>query len=238
MRLIKCISLLLILLFSFVAMPTTAATGAAIRLEPVHFDTRDTQSVKRGAEIFKAQCMICHAMRYLEHDPIARSIGMTIDKMPLKDQEWWFGVAPPDLSLTARVHTPRWIYTYLHAFYKDESTTLKSNNLLVSNSKMPNPFMGSQGEQVLSVNPVELHKASGVFAKRPRYFSVLRLERQGSLTPDEFHQQIYDIVNFLVYASEPAKMQRLAIGWWVLGFLALLIVLTYLLKNEYWKNIK
>jgi ubiquinol-cytochrome c reductase cytochrome c1 subunit len=41
----------------------------------------------------------------------------------------------------------------------------------------------------------------------------------------------------MVYLSEPAQIVRKQIGVWVLSFLLLLFVITYLLKKEYWKDI-
>lgn len=209
-----------------------------MRLEPVKFDIKNVASVKRGAKYFATQCMVCHSMKYLDHNKIAQEAGILKEKMPAKDQTWWFGAAPPDLSLIARSRSPQWIYTYLHAFYLDDTTKLGSNNLLVPHSNMPNPFGGLQGEQVLVLPLDRLHEAHSVFAPRPRYFSLLRLDKPGSLKPEAFHQQIHDMVNFLVYASDPAKLERENLGWWVLAFLLILIGLTYLLKKEYWRDIK
>jgi ubiquinol-cytochrome c reductase cytochrome c1 subunit len=48
---------------------------------------------------------------------------------------------------------------------------------------------------------------------------------------------VADIVNYLVYMSEPYKQQDKRLGLLVLGFLALLLVLTYLLKKEFWKDL-
>ena len=47
-----------------------------------------------------------------------------------------------------------------------------------------------------------------------------------------------DLVNFLDYMSEPAKLKRVQLGWKVLLFLLILIFLAYLVKREYWKDIK
>jgi ubiquinol-cytochrome c reductase cytochrome c1 subunit len=45
-------------------------------------------------------------------------------------------------------------------------------------------------------------------------------------------------VNFLVYVGEPAAQERKAIGVIVLFVLGILFVLTYALKQEYWKDVK
>ena len=54
----------------------------------------------------------------------------------------------------------------------------------------------------------------------------------------EFNQDVRDITNFLDYVGEPAKLIRTSLGVWVLLFLSVLLVLTILLKKEYWKDVK
>jgi len=49
---------------------------------------------------------------------------------------------------------------------------------------------------------------------------------------------VRDLVNFLVYVGEPAATTRKVIGIVVLYVLAILFVFTYLLKREYWKDVK
>jgi ubiquinol-cytochrome c reductase cytochrome c1 subunit len=64
------------------------------------------------------------------------------------------------------------------------------------------------------------------------------LELKRTTPKDEFNSKVRDIVNFLDYVGEPAKLVRSAIGTKVLAFLLLLLVLAYLLKKEYWKDVK
>ncbi|ABL01813.1 ubiquinol-cytochrome c reductase cytochrome c1 subunit [Candidatus Ruthia magnifica str. Cm (Calyptogena magnifica)] len=54
----------------------------------------------------------------------------------------------------------------------------------------------------------------------------------------EFEQDIRDISNFLDYVGEPAKLVRFDLGIKVLGFLFILFIFSYLMKKEYWKDIK
>ena len=42
------------------------------------------------------------------------------------------------------------------------------------------------------------------------------------MTPAEFDQAVRDLVAFMTYMGEPIQLERL--GWWVLGFLAILFV--------------
>jgi ubiquinol-cytochrome c reductase cytochrome c1 subunit len=57
------------------------------------------------------------------------------------------------------------------------------------------------------------------------------------LSEGEFEIFVNDLVNFLVYAGEPVQLERQRIGKYVLFFILMFIVLAYLLKKEYWKNI-
>ena len=69
------------------------------------------------------------------------------------------------------------------------------------------------------------------------FFTGFKLVEPGKLSPKEFDAAANDLVSFLVYLSEPSKLQRLPLGKWVLLFLAVLFLLTYLLKKEYWKYV-
>ena len=41
----------------------------------------------------------------------------------------------------------------------------------------------------------------------------------------------------MVYLAEPAKLVRYKIGFWVMVFMGILILLSYALKREYWRDI-
>jgi ubiquinol-cytochrome c reductase cytochrome c1 subunit len=65
----------------------------------------------------------------------------------------------------------------------------------------------------------------------------LEIAQPGRMNEKEFDQAMNDLVNFMVYMGEPAKMERQKLGWKVLAFILLMIVIFYLLKKEYWKDI-
>lgn len=237
-KLIKNICVVFIFMFSLSFFIESFATGYPVELEESKSDITDTKQVKRGAKAFAQYCMLCHAMKYMADDPIANQAGITLEKMPLKSQKWWFGTAPPDLSLIGRVHGADWLYTYLHSFYKDTTRPVGTNNLLSDNVNMPNPFVGVQGEQQLIVDKKVLFQDTPFYLKKPHYYTVLELTAAGTMTSDEFDHMVNDLVAFLVYAGEPHQMIRKKIGIWVMLFLVLLIVFIWLLKQSYWKNIK
>jgi len=67
---------------------------------------------------------------------------------------------------------------------------------------------------------------------------TLAIEHAGTMTPVEFDRYVGDLVNYLVYMSEPAQESRKLWGIVVLFVLTGFAVLAYLLKREYWKDVR
>ena len=59
----------------------------------------------------------------------------------------------------------------------------------------------------------------------------------GSMTGAEYDQAVKDLVAFMDYLAEPYKQTRKNVGTGVLIFLFFFLILSYLLKKEYWKDI-
>ena len=69
------------------------------------------------------------------------------------------------------------------------------------------------------------------------HIESFELVQKGSMSPEEFDRAMNDLVNFMVYLGEPARMDRTAIGGWVLLFLIVFLGFAYVLKKEYWKDV-
>ena len=147
-----------------------------------------------------------------------------------KDQREWFGVAPPDLSVIARSRGVDWLYTYMRSFYRDPAGVTGWNNLAFPNVAMPHVLWQLQGTQVLKS---EIEDRGGHEVEHRK----LVLQSPGILSPLEYDKLARDLVNYLSYMGEPAKARRVQIGIVVLFFLSLLLVLSWLLKTEYWKDV-
>lgn len=226
-----------LLLMGFLFFPVLAFSdnGPPIKLEKVQININDKAALLRGARFYAKNCMVCHTMKYLQHNKLAKEAGVTLDKMPLKEKEWYLGIVPPDLTLAARRRSPDWLYTYMLSFYQDPSRPTGYSNLLAKEVNMPNIFLPYQGEQVLTARGKALLADPG-FTK-PHYYSVLELVRSGSLSPEQFDQRMTDLVNFFVYASDPGYSDRIRIGIWVALFLLLFFIVAFLLKKVYWKSV-
>jgi ubiquinol-cytochrome c reductase cytochrome c1 subunit len=147
-----------------------------------------------------------------------------------KQQREWFGVEPPDLSVVARSRGVDWLYTYLRTFYRDDSRPTGWNNLAFPNVGMPHVLWQLQGIQALKTE-VAGNERHNVEHKK------LVLETPGSMSSIEYDKLSRDLVNYLSFMGEPEKTKRVQIGIVVLFFLSFLLVLVWLLKKEYWKDV-
>lgn len=209
------------------------ADESLVALEHAPVNLHDLDSIKRGAKTFSTICMSCHTLVYLRYNKLAQSAGIVYEKMPL-NFKLPDGTHPPDLSLEADVRGVDWIYTYLHSFYTDSTRPTGFNNLLVPNTMMPDMIAAYRGKQILSADKALSQTLNHTW----QWYDLLTLQQQGTVTPQEFDAMIVDVVNFLAYASEPYYLEQTRIGWWVIAFLSVFFVLAYLLKREYWKDIK
>jgi ubiquinol-cytochrome c reductase cytochrome c1 subunit len=224
--------------------PAFAAGGGAL---PFTFKatTANEASLQRGARAFMDYCVSCHSLKYLRYNRLAHDLSIPdellrkylmlgTDKagdpitttMPA-DAEKWFGRAPPDLSLTARERGPDWVYSYLLSFYIDPSKPTGVNNLVLPGASMPHVLGELQGWQRLAPDPA----AAGHHG--PKFERVL----PGTLSEGEYKAFIGDLTNFLVYAAEPVRNHRVAVGVLALLFVVVFWGLAYLLKVEYWKDV-
>ena len=78
----------------------------------------------------------------------------------------------------------------------------------------------------------------GEMGSRDKKTGKLSLMKAGKLNQKEYDSVIMDLTNFITYMSEPDQLKRKKMGFYVVGFLLLLLVLTVKLKKEFWKDIK
>ncbi|MCQ8850009.1 cytochrome c1 [Alteromonas stellipolaris] len=226
------------------------AAGGSVHLDKAPIDLTDKASLQRGAQLFMNYCLGCHSMKYQRYQRTFADLGIpdelgqenlqfTGEKvadyitraMPEDAAAGWFGAAPPDLTLVARVRGEDWIYTYLRSFYVDESRPFGVNNKVFPEVGMPHVLQPLQG------TPTEMHEEVMVDGEMVEQYVGIKSDGTGSMSPDEYDQAVADIVNFLEYTGEPAKLESHRIGKWVLIFIAVLFVFVYLLKKEYWREV-
>ena len=133
--------------------------------------------------------------------------------------------------MVARSRGADWIYTYLKSFYIDESRPFGVNNTTFPSVGMPHVLWELEGLK----KPVhgQGRDKDGHEKLTLSYETVV----PGKLSPAEYDSAVTDLVNYLVYMGEPAKLKRYTMGVYVLGFLFLLFVVSYAMKKEFWKDV-
>jgi ubiquinol-cytochrome c reductase cytochrome c1 subunit len=219
------------------------ASGAELHLDKAPDRSRDHAALQNGAKVFVNYCLNCHSASYMRYNRL-QDIGLTDEQikgnllftadkvgelmrvaMQREDAKQWFGVAPPDLTVIARARASEfgsgsdWLYTYLRTFYRDDARPTGWNNVVFENVGMPHVLWELQGEQVMGDD------------------HHLKLAKPGRMTPEEYDAMVADLVGFLKYLGEPMGEFRKNLGVVVLIALAILFVLSYALKREYWKDI-
>ncbi|WP_057832642.1 cytochrome c1 [Colwellia sp. TT2012] len=217
---------------------SAVASGPSIHLDKANNDLSDKESLKKGFKTYVNYCLGCHQLQYQRYNRTFNDLGIEeadgianymyssdkvgghiLNAMPKKEAASWFGSAPPDLTLEARFRSPDWIYTYLRSFYIDENRPFGVNNTVFKDVGMPHVLQNLQGVSTIDEHG-QLSPAMG-----------------GTLTAEEYDVVVRDLTNFLEYVGEPNKLERKAIGYWVLAFLFFFFILTYFLKREYWKDV-
>lgn len=231
-------ALFVLALLPLLELPQLAAANEDIHLDKAPIDVSNHESLQRGARTFTNYCLNCHSVNYMRYNRL-QEIGLTEQQikdnliftgdkvgdlmkvaMNKKEAKAWFGAAPPDLSVEVRARGADWVYSYMRGFYRDSTRPTGWNNTVYDKVAMPHILYELQGEQTLNH---ETHE--------------LTLTKPGKLSVAEYDTLVGDLTNYLAFVSEPAKQQRNHMGWFVLLFLGVLLVLTYKLKKAYWKDI-
>jgi len=237
------------------ALATASLAQAATTgwpLQDARTDVGSLYSLQRGARNFVNYCLGCHGAQYMRYSQLATDLALTEDElranlmftgtriydpmlsaMPEAKSREWFGNTPPDLSLIARSRGVDYVYTFLKSFYEDDSRPAGANNAVLPQTAMPNVLAALQGPQ----RP-QFEMRTGPDGDEVQHLVALERAAAGSMTSVEFDGFVRDTVAFLEYVSEPAKAERKALGVWVILFLLMFTVFAYLLKKEYWKDVK
>ena len=214
-------------------------------------------SLQRGARNFMAYCSGCHSLRFVRYSRLAEDLNISDEQrdkylvrpgekftdyigttMPAQDAVEWFGKAPPDLSLVARSRGTDWVFNFLTTFYADPSNRQTGvNNLQLPGTAMPHVLASAQGVPNAVWRNVETHGTGGE-PIATRAFEKFEPGVVGTMTAEQYDEFVRDTVNFLQYASDPTQLERQSLGLWVVLFLLMFTGIAYLLKKEYWKDVR
>jgi len=216
------------------------------------FGKFDKESLKRGYQVYSEVCSACHGMKQLSFrnlsqpggpefsiekvkaiassysivdgtdeygEPIERSM-LPSDHFPKpfsnKDEAKAAnnGAYPPDLSLIvkARVDGYNYLYSLLKGYEEEMPDDLDIGDL--------------------SYNP--WYPGGAIAMYQPLYDESVEYEDGTQATID---QMSYDVTNFLAWAAEPTMEERKRLGFIVMGFLIIFLILMYLSVNRLFRDV-
>ncbi|MFT7373119.1 MAG: ubiquinol-cytochrome c reductase cytochrome c1 subunit [Oleiphilaceae bacterium] len=249
-------NLVVVLFISMLSLGVQASGGAAHPMDHIETDVSDKESLQKGFALFSNYCFGCHSLKYARYERTANDIQvphnimdenilvgdtkigqLMTNSMSPEQGKVWFGNPPPDLTLSARLRGPDWLYNYLRGFYADAKRPYGVNNVVFKDVGMPHVLADLQGvcaeAPQLGIEPV-VDPLSGNIVKSSgcQEYAV-----EGVLSPAEYDEAMYDLVNFLTYVGEPSRAESEDIGRSVLIFLLFLFIFAYFLNKEYWRDI-
>ena len=245
---------LIVSLSLFVGLVSSAAFAAGGGALPykADIDQTDKASLQRGAKLFMNYCLGCHQAQFQRYERTFNDLGIPVEaglenlvftkdtkvgdhiknSMAKDDAAKWFGAAPPDLTLEARLRGADWIYSYLKSFYVDPSRPFGVNNTVFKDVGMPHVLQELQGI------PHKVYETKLIDGEEQQVFVGIQTDGSGELSEDEYDRAVLDITNFMVYIGEPMILERESIGRWALLWCVIFFVFAVLLKKEYWRDIK
>jgi ubiquinol-cytochrome c reductase cytochrome c1 subunit len=226
-----------------------AFAASEAKLDVAQIEPNNTASLQAGAKTFVNYCLNCHSASMVRYNQL-KGIGLNDkqieenllftgtkvgDMMKVAaspaDQKAWFGVVPPDLSVIARARGADWLYTYFNSFYRDPSTATGWNNTLFPNVGMPHVLWTLQGSRDAKVEMKD--DGHGHQMKQ----ITLSDAKGGSQSKLDYDKTVVDLVNFMVWMGEPHAHARKQMGYYVLMALGVLMLVAYLLKAAFWKDV-
>ena len=247
----------LIFLVLMIPLSTTYASSGGYPLDSIEPNVGDQPSLQRGLGYFMNYCYGCHTTQFQRYERVANDLGIPSDLMEQyvihnqsklgdlmetgvrkNEIKQWFGATPPDLTLVSRVRGPAWLYTYLRTFYIDPSRPWGVNNKVFPDVGMPHALLELQGGMIDTCGEDELPTKRDTLTGELLCGLVPDSDLKGAMTPAQFDQAVYDLVNFLAYSGEPMQVERQTLGIYVLLFLVVFFIFAYFLKKEYWRDVK
>src|SRR5262249_19702595 len=205
-----------------------ASEASHWKMDPFEANIQDKPSLQRGAQLFANYCMGCHSLKFQRYERTADDLEVPHDifitnlifsdqkigslmtnAMPTDKSKAWFGAAPPDLTLVAKLRGGEWLYNYLRAFYLDPKRPFGVNNKVFENVAMPDPFLQLQGTPIEACHQVANIAENGGEERDPLVPGLKVTHEQcgfidvvpdsGKLSSTDFDKAVYDLVNFLYY---------------------------------------
>jgi len=210
----------------FIVLLMLCSTPSALwaeeaRLEIVQVET-SIAAIERGAESLIINCHSCHGLKYIKYRDLA-NFGM--DKKKIEE---WRG----DQSLDAPI-----------AGQMSEEAAVQSFGVVPPDLSLMTKAREGGASYVYSYLLGYYSSPDGVTGnhiypatKMPDILGISGVTEPAAR--EELQKKAHDIVSFLSWAADPHEQERHRLGYYVIGYLVLMTLLLYFVKNQVWLKLK
>ena len=202
------------------AIALAAESGHALERAPI--DPRDLVSLQSGARTFVNYCLNCHSAQYMRYNRLT-DIGLT--EAQIRGNLMFATDKVGDTMKVAM--TPKDGKAWFGVPPPDLSVISRSRGV---------DWLYAYLRTFYRDDKTPSGWNNRVFANAAMPHVLWKVQAEQS--PVQYDRTVRDLVNFLAYVGEPAAGRRKSIGIVVLLVLGILFIFAYLLKKEFWKDVK
>jgi ubiquinol-cytochrome c reductase cytochrome c1 subunit len=195
--------------------------AAEAKLENIQVDT-SLAAIERGVDDLMNNCHSCHTLKYIKYRDLAR---FGIDKKKIDE---WRGDQPLDAPLASLM---------------SDEAAMQSFNLVPPDLSLMTKAREGGPSYVYSYllgyyNTPEGETRNHIFpeTKMPDPLGISTATEPAQ--QEEIRKTAHDIVSFLTWAADPHEQERHRLGYYVIGYLVILTLLLYFVKNQIWARLK
>ncbi|MES9843191.1 MAG: cytochrome c1 [Candidatus Sedimenticola sp. PURPLELP] len=213
----------LILAFLLAAAPVLGmAAGGGVDLDDADIDLSDNESLQRGAKLFMNYCLSCHSAKYQRYNRMARDLGMTEEE-----------VKANLMFTTDKIGDTMEIAMDPNDAAEWFGTAPPDLSVITRARGVDWVYTYLRGFEPDEARPFGVNNKVFPDVGMPHVLWKLQKDQ----TVEKFDSDMRDLTAFMAYVGEPIALERKRIGTYVLIFIAIFFVLSYLLKKEYWKDV-
>jgi ubiquinol-cytochrome c reductase cytochrome c1 subunit len=205
---------IVLLMLCFSVLPVWAAEAM---LENAQVDT-SLPTIERGVEDLMNNCHTCHTLKYIHFRDLAK---LGIDRKKIDE---WRGDQTMDAPLTSMM---------------SDETSMQSFGLVPPDLSLMTKAREGGADYVYSYLLGYYSTPDGV--TKNHIFPETKMPDPLGISTTTDHAQreeikktAHDIVSFLSWASDPHEQERYRMGYYVIGYLVILTLLLYFVKNQIW----
>jgi ubiquinol-cytochrome c reductase cytochrome c1 subunit len=199
---------------------TSLFAASETHVEASGANIKDMAALQRGAGVFVNYCLSCHTASYMRYSRLAQDLELSEDVVM---ENLVFSDAKIGETMEIAMN-PEDAERWFGKTPPDLSLVGRSSGPDWLYAYMRSFYQDDSGDWNNHVLPN---------VSMPHVL----WRAQETLSAEEYDNTVRDLVTFLDYLGEPAKLKRKNIGVWVMLFLAVFAFLTYLLKAEYWRDV-